>query len=130
VRFLVDVAHMNDLGLPKDYFRDPHVFTLHCTAKAADEELTIMLREQPDADVVELLKHVTLVGKIPVPHALRVLTFAPSPSSDAWRTSWLWSLVFTHNFPHIVDAGRVRIFNVGTRGPTQPQERPPTTAAS
>ena len=113
---LVAVAHRSaELGLPPKYHEDVHVYALHCAVKAADEELATRLRFEPDVDVLELVKKVTLVGKLPAPHALHTLVFEPSAATDAWRVSWVWSMVFTHNFPHVVDPAAVRIFNLARR---------------
>jgi hypothetical protein len=112
IRQLVKTAHRSDVGLPADYAKSTHVFTLHCAAQAADDEVTDALKYNKDADIVELLKHITLVGRLPVPHPIELVMFPATSASDAWRVSWMWSLVFMFASPPFVDPDSVKIFSL------------------
>ena len=70
--------------------------------------------------VLDLVRRISLVGILPVPHAIVVRQYQPNEQTRLWFTSYLWGTVFTllQPFP-LIDSSRVRIVTLSVRGSGQ-----------
>lgn len=66
-----------------------------------------------EIEIIEVLKEVTLVGLLPVPHAIVVRTYQPNQYTSLWFTTFLWSVIFLRNqsLP-IFDGDAIELFQV------------------
>ncbi len=47
--------------------------------------------------IIELLKNTTMVGVLPIPHAIVVRRYQPNKHTNAWFTTYLWGVIFLRN---------------------------------
>ena len=74
----------------------------------------------PSADenaVLEFLQRTTLVGLLPVPHAIVIRRYEPNEYTGLWFTTLLWGVVFLRNQAvPLFDGSSIRLFSIQTRG--------------
>ena len=65
--------------------------------------------------VVALIKRMSVVGILPVPHAIVVRQYQPNEQTRLWFTSYLWGVIFTslQTMP-ILDWQRVKMVTLGS----------------
>ena len=63
-----------------------------------------------DAQVVELIRKISVIGILPVPHAIVIRQYAVNDQTRLWFTSYLWGTVFTslHYLP-VLDWSKIRM---------------------
>jgi hypothetical protein len=63
--------------------------------------------------VMRFLEHSTMVGLLPVPHALVMHKYTANEFTQLWFTTFLWGVVFLRNqeFP-IYDSRKIRLFAI------------------
>mmetsp|Transcript_7900 Transcript_7900/g.11282 ORF Transcript_7900/g.11282 Transcript_7900/m.11282 type:complete len:871 (-) Transcript_7900:36-2648(-) len=66
-----------------------------------------------EVEILEVLKNVTMVGLLPVPHAIVVRKYQPNQYTALWFTAFLWGVIFVRNqgLP-IFDGEAIRIFKI------------------
>ena len=69
-----------------------------------------------ETEILEVLKDVTMVGLLPVPHAIVIRKYQPNQYTSLWFTAYLWGVVFMKNDANIFDGEGVQLFQVGNTG--------------
>ena len=63
-----------------------------------------------DSQVVELIRKLSVIGILPVPHAIVIRQYAVNDQTRLWFTSYLWGTIFTGlQFMPFLDWSRVRM---------------------
>lgn len=66
-----------------------------------------------ELDILEVLKDITMVGLLPVPHAIVIRKYQPNQYTALWFTAFMWGVVFLRNQnPPIFDGKAVELFQV------------------
>lgn len=66
-----------------------------------------------DKAVVAFLRDTTLVGLLPVPHAIVIRKYQPNEFTTLWFTTYLWGVLFTQNKEvPLWDSSTIRLFRV------------------
>ena len=65
--------------------------------------------------VVEFLRETTMVGLLPMPHAIVVRKYQPNKYTGLWFTTFLWGIIFTRQqaMP-LWDGEKIKIFSIRT----------------
>ena len=50
-----------------------------------------------EQEILEVLKEITMVGLLPVPHAIVIRKYQPNQYTALWFTAFLWGVVFLRN---------------------------------
>ena len=68
-----------------------------------------------EREILSILKNVTMVGLLPVPHAIVIRKYQPNQYTSLWWTAYLWGIIFVGNqsLP-IFDGNAIELFNVST----------------
>ena len=75
-----------------------------------------------EEQVIDFIAATTVVGIVPLPHALVVRRYQPSPFTSSWFSTYLWGLVFVRNSSlPLADTTHIRLFEV--EGMKQQQEQ-------
>ena len=83
------------------------------------EQLCIEKEISDDTEIIEFLKHGTLVGLLPVPHPILIRKYQSHPGTDKWLTSYLWGVVFLRHFnPPVWYGTNIRLFQIRSAPPT------------
>lgn len=75
-----------------------------------------------ETEILEVLKDVTLVGLLPVPHAIVIRKYQPNQYTSLWFTAYMWGIIFLRNNTNnnsdckIFDGDGVQLFQVGKTG--------------
>jgi len=70
-----------------------------------------------EVEILEVLKDVTMVGLLPVPHAIVIRKYQPNQYTALWFTAFLWGVVFLRNqVPPIFDGQAIELFQVSIAG--------------
>jgi len=66
-----------------------------------------------EIEILEVLKDITMVGLLPVPHAIVIRKYQPNQYTALWFTAFLWGVIFLRNqaLP-IFDGEAVELFQV------------------
>jgi len=66
-----------------------------------------------EGEILDILKDVTMVGLLPVPHAIVIRKYQPNQFTSLWFTAYLWGVIFTGNqsLP-IFDGQVIQLFQV------------------
>jgi len=66
-----------------------------------------------EIDILEVLKDVTMVGLLPVPHAIVIRKYQPNQYTALWFTAFLWGVIFLRNqSPPFFDGESIALFHV------------------
>eukprot|EP01135_Chromosphaera_perkinsii_P003428 Nk52_evm52s242 gene=Nk52_evmTU52s242 len=83
------------------------------------EQLCIEKEVSDDTEIIEFLRHGTLVGLLPVPHPILIRKYQSHPGTDKWLTSYLWGVVFLRHFnPPVWYGTNIRLFQIRSQPPT------------
>ena len=110
IRRLWKDINTRTIVLPDAVQRNLQLFTIVCAINFVEPECQKLLSKDPNANVMLYLTSTTLVGKLPVPHAIMIQRFPPKYQADVWLTAWLWSCVYVHSYPIVVDVNAVTLF--------------------
>jgi len=50
-----------------------------------------------EGEILDILRDVTMVGLLPVPHAIVIRKYQPNQYTSLWFTAYLWGVIFTGN---------------------------------
>uniref|UniRef100_A0A7S1C0L8 Dymeclin n=1 Tax=Corethron hystrix TaxID=216773 RepID=A0A7S1C0L8_9STRA len=66
-----------------------------------------------EVEILEVLKDVTMVGLLPVPHAIVIRKYQPNQYTALWFTAFMWGVIFlrNQNLP-IFDGQAIELFQV------------------
>lgn len=66
-----------------------------------------------EGEILAILKNVTMVGLLPVPHAIVVRKYQPNQYTSLWFTAYLWGIIYVGNqtLP-IFDGNAIELFQV------------------
>ena len=65
--------------------------------------------------MIEYISNNTLVGILPLPHAIVMRKYEPNAKTNIWFTTLLFGAIFTHSnrkLPIFEDMKEVRLFNI------------------
>jgi hypothetical protein len=63
--------------------------------------------------ILGFIRNTTMVGLLPVPHAIMVRKYQPNTFTSLWFTAFLWGVVFLQNqAPPLFDGGAIKLFTV------------------
>jgi hypothetical protein len=66
-----------------------------------------------EVEILEVLKDVTMVGLLPVPHAIVIRKYQPNQYTALWFTAFMWGVIFLRNQkPPIFDGQAIELFQV------------------
>ena len=66
-----------------------------------------------EMDILEVLTEITMVGLLPVPHAIVIRKYQPNQYTALWFTAFMWGVIFLRNQnPPIFDGKSVELFQV------------------
>lgn len=71
-----------------------------------------------EIDILEVLKDITMVGLLPVPHAIVVRKYQPNQYTALWFTAFMWGVIFLRNqsLP-VFDGKAIELFQVSVQDP-------------
>lgn len=71
-----------------------------------------------EVEILEVLKDVTMVGLLPVPHAIVIRKYQPNQYTALWFTAFMWGVIFLRNqsLP-IFDGDAIELFQVSVAAP-------------
>lgn len=67
-----------------------------------------------EVEILEVLKEVTMVGLLPVPHAIVIRKYQPNQYTALWFTAFLWGVIFLRNQNpiQVFDGDAIELFQV------------------
>lgn len=67
-----------------------------------------------EAEILEMLQDVTMVGLLPVPHAIVIRKYQPNQYTALWFTAFMWGVIFLRNQSPIpmFDGEAIELFQV------------------
>ncbi|KAL7497097.1 hypothetical protein ACHAWT_007457 [Skeletonema menzelii] len=66
-----------------------------------------------ETDILEVFKDITMVGLLPVPHAIVIRKYQPNQYTSIWFTAFMWGVVFLRcQQPPIFDMECIQLFQV------------------
>jgi len=70
-----------------------------------------------EVEILDVLKDVTMVGLLPVPHAIVIRKYQPNQYTALWFTAFMWGVIFLRNqsLP-IFDGQAIELFQVSVAG--------------
>jgi hypothetical protein len=73
--------------------------TIMCLVDHLTEEVEKCKKDDviEQADVLKYLKQTTMVGILPVPHAIVIRSYQASSYTSMWFTSYMWGVIFTRS---------------------------------
>jgi hypothetical protein len=72
-----------------------------------------------EVEILEVFKDITLVGLLPVPHAIVIRKYQPNQYTSIWFTAFMWGVIFLRSQkPPIFDGERIQLFQVSDEGET------------
>ena len=61
--------------------------------------------------IIDFLKNTTMVGLLPIPHAIVVRRYQPNKHTNAWFTTYLWGVIFLRNqHAPLFDGTKISLF--------------------
>mmetsp|Transcript_12112 Transcript_12112/g.18396 ORF Transcript_12112/g.18396 Transcript_12112/m.18396 type:complete len:835 (+) Transcript_12112:156-2660(+) len=68
-----------------------------------------------EGEILAVLNNVTMVGLLPVPHAIVIRKYQPNQYTSLWFTAYLWGIIFVgHQSLPIFDGEAIELFQVST----------------
>lgn len=69
-----------------------------------------------EVEILEVLRDVTMVGLLPVPHAIVIRKYQPNQYTALWFTAFLWGVIFLRNqgLP-LFDGNAIELFQVSAQ---------------
>lgn len=68
-----------------------------------------------EAEIIEYLRKITMVGVFPVPHILYLRKFHSTQQTNHWLTSLIWGTIYTrNNNPQLFDSSTIKLFLVSS----------------
>ena len=79
----------------------------------------IVLKKQgvvDEAEILTVLNEITMVGLLPVPHAIVIRKYQPNQYTALWFTAFMWGVIFlrNQNLP-LFDGGCIELFQVSVQ---------------
>jgi len=79
----------------------------------------IVLKKQgvvDEAEILAVLNEITMVGLLPVPHAIVIRKYQPNQYTALWFTAFMWGVIFlrNQNLP-LFDGGCIELFQVSVQ---------------
>ena len=69
-----------------------------------------------ELEILEVLKDVTMVGLLPVPHAIVIRKYQPNQYTALWFTAFLWGVIFLRNqMLPMFDGQAIELFQVSVQ---------------
>lgn len=66
-----------------------------------------------EIEILEVFKEVTMVGLLPVPHAIVIRKYQPNQYTSIWFTAFMWGVIFLRSQkPPIFDGKCIELFQV------------------
>ena len=66
-----------------------------------------------EVEILEVFKDITMVGLLPVPHAIVIRKYQPNQYTSIWFTAFLWGVIFLRSQqPPIFDGKCIELFQV------------------
>jgi len=66
-----------------------------------------------EKEILEVFKDITMVGLLPVPHAIVIRKYQPNQYTSIWFTAFMWGVIFLRSQkPPIFDGECIELFNV------------------
>lgn len=66
-----------------------------------------------ETEILEVFKDITMVGLLPVPHAIVIRKYQPNQYTSIWFTAFMWGVVFLRSQqPPIFDAECIELFQI------------------
>lgn len=66
-----------------------------------------------EEEILEVFKDITMVGLLPVPHAIVIRKYQPNQYTSIWFTAYLWGVIYLRSQkPPIFDGERIELFQV------------------
>jgi hypothetical protein len=64
-------------------------------------------------EIMNLLKEITMVGLLPVPHPIVIRKYQPNDFTGTWFTAFMWGIIFLRNqkLP-IFDGESIKLFSI------------------
>jgi len=70
-----------------------------------------------EEEILEVFKDITMVGLLPVPHAIVIRKYQPNQYTSIWFTAYLWGVIYLRSQkPPIFDGERIELFQVSNDG--------------
>jgi len=75
-----------------------------------------------ETEILEVLKDVTLVGLLPVPHAIVIRKYQPNQYTSLWFTGFMWGVLFLRctcgegEYMKLFDGDGIQLFQVANTG--------------
>lgn len=70
-----------------------------------------------EEEILEVFKEITMVGLLPVPHAIVIRKYQPNQYTSIWFTAYLWGVIYLRSQkPPIFDGERIELFQVSNDG--------------
>jgi len=92
--------------------------TLQCLIKNVSAEIDEFCQaaggDVDETSVLGCISSLTMVGLLPVPHAIVIRQYQKNAMTSLWFTAQLWVIIFMQNqVMPLFDGGRIRLFSVG-----------------
>ena len=72
-----------------------------------------------EVEILEVFKGITMVGLLPVPHAIVIRKYQPNQYTSIWFTAFMWGVIFLRSQkPPIFDGECIELFQVSEEGST------------
>ena len=66
-----------------------------------------------EVEILEVFKGITMVGLLPVPHAIVIRKYQPNQYTSIWFTAFMWGVIFLRSQkPPIFDGECIELFQV------------------
>jgi hypothetical protein len=66
-----------------------------------------------ETEILEVFKDITMVGLLPVPHAIVIRKYQPNQYTSIWFTAFMWGVIFLRSQqPPIFDLECIQLFQV------------------
>jgi hypothetical protein len=71
-----------------------------------------------EIEILEVFKDITMVGLLPVPHAIVIRKYQPNQYTSIWFTAFMWGVIFLRSQkPAIFDGKCIELFQVSHEEP-------------
>ena len=71
-----------------------------------------------EIEILEVFKDITMVGLLPVPHAIVIRKYQPNQYTSIWFTAFMWGVIFLRSqAPPIFDGKCIELFQVSQEEP-------------
>ena len=71
-----------------------------------------------EIEILEVFKDITMVGLLPVPHAIVIRKYQPNQYTSIWFTAFMWGVIFLRSQkPPIFDGKCIELFQVSNEEP-------------